>query len=350
MIDERDLFERSAAQFDPPGDGFDRFTVRRERHERRQRAVAGVVTFVIALALAAAVWALRNPEIVRPAPPPNTFSKAHGWIAVGGPTSVTAVDPSGASPSTTLSGSGGDAYSWSNDGSHLLVARSLGTETDLFVIDGFGNETLIAKDSESGGFSPDGRRVVYGGLTDATVYEVSVDGGPSRVLVQGSAANGFAFPIQSPDGNEIVYARQTDGATAGLWMMSANGENQHEMASLSELDSMMGGPPVSVVYAMAWSPSSDRLVFGVAGNGGVALALFTIRADGSGLRLITPADSGVWWSASWSPDGSEIAALSKQQGLLVMTADGSGARVVESNPAGSFIAWNPLLPTGEASS
>src|SRR5262245_36767877 len=120
MIDDRDLFERSAAQFDPPIDAFDRFTVRRERHERNQRIAAGVVTFIIALALAAAAWALRNPQQLQPAPP-NAFDKAHGWIAVGGPTSVVAVDPTGSSEQQTLSETGADPYGWSNDGSHLLV-------------------------------------------------------------------------------------------------------------------------------------------------------------------------------------------------------------------------------------
>ena len=211
MIDERDLFERAAAQFDPPVDAFDRFTVRRERHERNQRIVAGVVTFIMALALAAAAWALRNPEEIRPGPTPDAFARVHGWIAVGGLSSMTGVDPSDPSQRTTLSASGGEAYAWSNDGSHLLIARTLGTATNLYVLDGMGNETLVARNSASGAFTPDGASVVYGGIGDLTVYEVAIGGGRPRVLVQGSPTSGFAYPIMSPDGTQIAYTERRTG-------------------------------------------------------------------------------------------------------------------------------------------
>ena len=131
--------------------------------------------------------------------------------------------------------------------------------------------------------------------------------------------------------------------------MNADGSNQREMVSLPRLTSMMGGPKMVDVYAMAWSPSSNTLVFGPANKGLIAQGIFTVKTDGTELRRITPVDSGIWWSASWSPDGAEIAVLSTRRGLLVMTPDGSNEQVLEADPPGHFIAWNPLPPSPETS-
>jgi Tol biopolymer transport system component len=63
--------------------------------------------------------------------------------------------------------------------------------------------------------------------------------------------------------------------------------------------------------------------------------IFVIRADGSGLRPVTPRNIKVW-SYAWSPDGGLIAYIDRRSSLWLVRPDGTGRRL--------------LLPTSQLSS
>ena len=68
MIDDRELFERTARQFDPPIDSLERLFVRRDRRRRNQRIATAVLALILAAAaIGGAIRVLGNAERQLPA-------------------------------------------------------------------------------------------------------------------------------------------------------------------------------------------------------------------------------------------------------------------------------------------
>ena len=71
--------------------------------------------------------------------------------------------------------------------------------------------------------------------------------------------------------------------------------------------------------------------------------LFVIKADGSGLRRLTPSGAGVA-SYQWSPDGSRIVYLDSRGALGLVRPDGTGRQLLAArSPLRSpwFLRWSP---------
>jgi Tol biopolymer transport system component len=112
----------------------------------------------------------------------------------------------------------------------------------------------------------------------------------------------------------------------------------------------LGIPPVEVGH-MAWSPDSEWLVltapgprpgYWLATNPADTRGLYVARVDGSGARRIS---TGSYVAAVWSPDNTQIAALTWGRELVVMNADGSDPRLILGRavlpPEWTGIAWQP---------
>ncbi|MFN8595746.1 MAG: hypothetical protein U0559_06145 [Anaerolineae bacterium] len=157
--------------------------------------------------------------------------------------------------------------------------------------------TNTSADDVSPYWSPDGSRIVFQSYRDgqAEVYVMNANGSGQTRLTNNSGYDGE--PSWSPDGTQIAFvSKRTSGDTDyWLWLMNANGTNQHLLAAL---------PYVS---HPVWSPSGTKLALDVAG-GDYWQNLWVINADGSNAHAVF--DEGGYadaWAGSWSPDERYIA-------------------------------------------
>src|SRR4029077_20999841 len=126
-----------------------------------------------------------------------------------------------------------------------------------------------------------------------------------------------------------LYVVNSDGSglrnlTGKLWVAGAGS---------------VGGP----TFDPAWSPDGQMIAF--VGHPGLGEPIYVVRADGSGLRNLTPKPVGAYAAPAWSPDGRKIAFVSDRDGnseIYVMNANGSGQRSLTRNPAyDADPAWSP---------
>jgi Tol biopolymer transport system component len=92
-------------------------------------------------------------------------------------------------------------------------------------------------------------------------------------------------------------------------------------------------------YGPSWSPNGKRLLIARDRTPGSRADVLTVRPDGSGLRLLARETGGVF-SLALSPDGKRIAFLGNSRDLYLMNTDGKHRRRL----AGTFggrLSWSP---------
>lgn len=134
-------------------------------------------------------------------------------------------------------------------------------------------------------------------------------------------------PSSMPTDNGLLVYEAQVGKHAQLFTIKANGSGAHQLTHFTDSDA---------VWA-AWSPSGKQIAFERDLYTGVRVsraAIYTMNADGSGLRSLTP--TGLNGRPSWSPDGTMIAFSTLQYGkqatVSVVAANGSRVRTVLTTP------------------
>ena len=166
---------------------------------------------------------------------------------------------------------------WSPRGDKAVF--SLGAFAAFF--DGFRSE-----------FHKPGDRVEGG----AQIAVINADGSGFQELTSGSDNN--AFPSYSPDGNRLVF-RTFGKSGQGLRIMNL------ETQTVTTLTSAYDNFPL-------WSPRGDLIMFARQVEG--AYDIFTIKPDGTSLRRLTDG-KGNDAHMSWSFDGESIAFASSRMGF-----------------------------------
>ena len=231
---------------------------------------------------------------------------------------------------------------WSPDGRKIAFEGVRDGTTGVYVVnaDG-GGQRRLARSGHAPAWSPDGRTVAF--FSDSKIYLMNADGSEHRPLTRPLTA-GKRSLAWSPDGRKLAFLNDEDCRPQfcfNLYVVGSDGSGLRNLTSKLATGGHPGaGPPAS---DPAWSPDGRTLAF-VRRNAGHGV--YVAKADGSGLRNLTPKPVGAAYAdPAWSPDGRKLAFVSDRDGnseVYVMNANGSGQRSLTRNPAyDADPAWSP---------
>jgi WD40-like Beta Propeller Repeat len=171
---------------------------------------------------------------------------------------------------------------WSPDGRQIAFQRLARTHaaSGLYTVRPDGSH--LAKIASTWGepvWSPNGRRLAFDSGPD-TIAVANADGTHLHVLLRGARGTGPGTPSWSPDGSKLVFF-MTPGRPgryrAEVWTMNADGADKKRL--------YRSGCCVDAYAAPIWSPNGQMIAFAANTAGGT----FVIKADGTGLRRVSPA-------------------------------------------------------------
>ena len=161
--------------------------------------------------------------------------------------------------------------------------------------------------------------------SQADISTMRPDGSDERQLTNLGPNNIALYENWSADGRQIVFSEYPNLDVGELWLMNADGSDQHLLLRESKYRE----------NAPSFSPDGEFVVFTRCNlvNDGDGCAIYRIRVDGTDLTPLTHFQREVSdWEAVYSPDGNTIAFVSYSRGgvlgaLYLMNADGSDVRL-----------------------
>ena len=162
---------------------------------------------------------------------------------------------------------------------------------------------------------PDGKRLLdgHGGPGPASgIWEISAAGGtPRRVLTVPGDTEGLAL---SPDGTQVALIRNRRQLSA-LFVATVGGAAMKQLTPWS----------LKAKPKLDWSPDGELLLSRTEDG-----RVFTIRSDGSGLKVLTKGPD--YCSESFSPDGTKVLFIDHcseggvRSHIYSMNADGTAVK------------------------
>ena len=199
-------------------------------------------------------------------------------------------------------------YVWRLDPFDIYVARPDGS--------GLRRLTKFGVYTAEGVLSPDGKKIVFTSLKDGDldIYVMNLDGTNVRQLTHQIGYDGG--PWWSPDGKRIVYRAHHPQAPEAiatykellalrlvrpnkmdLWIMNADGSDQHQITNLG-----------AASFGPSWTPDGTKIIFSSNHHTDPKLGnfdLFLINPDGSGIEQVTTASTFDGFPM-FSPDGRKL--------------------------------------------
>ena len=216
-------------------------------------------------------------------------------------------------------------------------------------------------------WSPDGTRIVFQRQFQDKPYEtwsVKPDGTDLRQTDPGCPQdfpNGPVCeenePAWSPDGRRLAFSwaypkeKQLRGEmwieVLGITVMDGDGANVRQLTQLKR-------PTSSEDHAPVWSPDGKRIAFQRTNSSARPFdgqAIFVVDVNGGGVRRLTPWGFHAGDHADWSPDGKRILFRAPTHGfagsnLWTVRADGSGLKQLTRFPSRTEVLSASYSPDG----
>jgi Tol biopolymer transport system component len=231
---------------------------------------------------------------------------------------------------------------WAYDGKRVAISATFYRQsTDIYVVstDGSGAVRVKTVGPFAGSvygadWSPDGGQLAFEDTESeapqtpvSQIHVINADGSNEQALTSGTAQ---AYrPRWSPAGNQIAFLRDDR-----IWVMKPDGSEQHPIT-----EAPLGNDPI-------WSPDGKHLAFSASATSGGKADIYTVNADGTGLRDLTLESSGDSRQPVWSPDGTEIAfqnGFFRLADIWIMNVDGSQKRNITRSPERYDLRdWQPI--------
>jgi Tol biopolymer transport system component len=207
-----------------------------------------------------------------------------------------------------------------NHGRHGVVVRDL-VRIQLTLVLAL---VITASTGAEASLAGTNQRILFVTTRDSgEIYAIEGDGtGEARVTRRDPNGFGAAW---SPDGSTIAFTGGGNDDYANLWVMARDGSDPHPLVGLRWLAEALFDPD--------YSPNGARIVFSFAEK------IYTVRADGTGLRRLTGGGrvGHEDWDPAWSPAGGAIA-FTRDSRIYCMRPDGTRK---QSLGPGDQADWSP---------
>ncbi len=230
------------------------------------------------------------------------------------------------------------APTWSPNGQTILYTSYQQRVPQLFLYrfsERKGRPITNTKTLEIGGsFAPDGRSFATAVSLgkQSNIVLMKPDGTPIRKLTSQYGVIDVS-PSFSPDGREIVFCSNRAGGPQ-IYVMTSDGQSPRRVSFVNS----------NYCTSPAWSPKGDRIAFVCRADRG--FQVFTSRPDGTDPLQITSASNNE--DPEWSPNGRELVFATTygktgSYNIATVRADGTGFRLLtESRTDDQSPTWGPV--------